>query len=580
MFGSLWKFGADASEFKTVVRQMPSEVDKANAKIAQSSKAAASAMSGAFKEIGNLLVGGAVVSGLNGIIEKFGRIDDLAIRFGTNAESIQRVGYAAQLAGTDIEAVANAMTKAGIAATTAAREGGKAGETFDRAGISAKDFAGADLARKVEMVAEAYATAGGNADKTAAIIEIMGARAGANLIPLISNLDELKERMGGVAVVSDEMTKRLAEAGDQMDLWKNQLTVAAADGLNMFTDSMERLGSTIGQLDTTKLQQLYVASLALVGGNVMPLWNQLQTGKTIEELDALNGTLNETQAAISEVGDTAETLTNVADVWAKMGEQAQAYEDAATKAHKAAEAAAKAETEALQKQIDLMKQRHTSFQQDLAMSEAMATGNTQMVADLQRQADEKSAMAQGASPQEARRYAENQATIRAQGGGGGGGGASGGVGRISVSDPMNALRSLASDSMMRADDGSLMVNRKAADAASQLANLQERFNREAEIIQGGGFAQNTAGLRARRALELETKYQNKAMEVLRDVDPVLARDMLKSAGFTEAERAVAQEQAATGTPAAKADPAAATSDKLDKVIKLMTERLPIRVLAA
>jgi hypothetical protein len=269
------------------------------------------------------------------------------------------------------------------------------------------------------------------------------------------------------------------------------------------------------------------------------------------------------------------------------GEAAKDYGDEAAKAHEKAIKAAQDEAAALAKvqaawedAQQAAAQAYAGKERDLDLMEL----EVKDPAAAQRRRDELDAQemfggTDELSAQNRARYVAAQEALRNQGGGGGGG-ASGGVGRISVSDPMNALRSLASDSMMRADDGSLMVNRKAADAASQLANLQERFNREAEIIQGGGFAQNTAGLRARRALELETKYQNKAMEVLRDVDPVLARDMLKSAGFTEAERAIAQEQAATGTAAAKADPAAATSDKLDKVIKLMTERLPIRVLAA
>ena len=73
-------------------------------------------------------------------MNEFDRIGDLAVRFDTSAETIQKVGAAAKLSGADIEAVAGAMTKAGIAATNAADNGGEMAEKFAKAGIDAREF--------------------------------------------------------------------------------------------------------------------------------------------------------------------------------------------------------------------------------------------------------------------------------------------------------------------------------------------------------------------------------------------------------------------------------------------------------
>jgi hypothetical protein len=146
-------------------------------------KGTAAGIKSAFAGVGSMLVGGAIVSGLKSLMNDFDRVGKLASRFNTSAESIQRVSVAAQVAGTDVEAVANAMTKAGIAASKAVESGGQMADLFQRAGISARDFAAANVDEKLLMIAEAYRAAGTDASKTNAIIEIMGSRAGAISFP-------------------------------------------------------------------------------------------------------------------------------------------------------------------------------------------------------------------------------------------------------------------------------------------------------------------------------------------------------------------------------------------------------------
>lgn len=199
---------------------------------------------------------GALGNMAKGVIDQFGRIDDLAQRFDTTAESIQRVSMAAKLGGTDIEAVAGALTKAGIAATKVITGSEQMAELFDRAGINAQKFSQSDLDQKLIQISEAFAKARGDAVKTNAIIEILGTKGGANLIPLIGNLDALKANMEGTSVAADDVVAKLAEAGDRLDVMGNNMKVWGANTLSALNDIFERIGSAIAGQGLKSIQEL------------------------------------------------------------------------------------------------------------------------------------------------------------------------------------------------------------------------------------------------------------------------------------------------------------------------------------
>ena len=203
-----------------------------------------------------------IVSGTKQLMDEFDRIGDLAVRFDTSAETIQKVGVAAKMSGTDIEAVAGAMTKAGIAATNAADNGGEMAEKFKLAGIDAREFANADLDKKLLMIAQAYQDAAGDASKLNAIISIMGSKGGANLIPLISNVDELRATMDGASVATNESVASIQKANDAIDEMTQTLKVWGAEVIGYLVDGVQSTGERVGNI--------------LSGG----------VGKTIKELDA------------------------------------------------------------------------------------------------------------------------------------------------------------------------------------------------------------------------------------------------------------------------------------------------------
>ena len=203
-----------------------------------------------------------IISGTKQLMNEFDRIGDLAVRFDTSAETIQRVGAAAKLSGSDIESVAGAMTKAGIAATNAADNGGEMAEKFAKAGINAREFANADLDKKLLMISQAYQNAAGDASKLNAIISIMGSKGGANLIPLISNLDELTAAMEGASIASNDTVASIQKANDEIDKMTMTLKTWGAGLVSFLVDTVQSAGERVGNI--------------LAGG----------VGKTIKELDA------------------------------------------------------------------------------------------------------------------------------------------------------------------------------------------------------------------------------------------------------------------------------------------------------
>lgn len=221
------------------------QFDAGMSRVANSARTAGDKIKQAFSGLGGILVGGAALAGLKSLMDGLDRVAKMATRFGTSAESIQRVSLAADLAGTSIDVVAQSMQKASIAASKATIEGGTMAETFQRAGINAQEFNKAQLDQKLLMVARAFEAARGNADKTNAIIEILGSRAAGQLIPLISNVQALEEEMANAAVASDAMVSEIEKANDRMTRFGNTIKVAFAGGLEALNNFSERLGDVL-----------------------------------------------------------------------------------------------------------------------------------------------------------------------------------------------------------------------------------------------------------------------------------------------------------------------------------------------
>jgi hypothetical protein len=253
-FGSIWKFGADNSEYKKAVREMPSELDKSAQKIESRTKAMGGKISSALRAVDFTIL----ASGLTSVLSKMDDISDAAKRLGASTEDVQRIGNAAKIVGTDMDAVARSMSRMGVQANKAAREGGTLAEAFDRVNIDPAAFAAAGLADRVRMVGKAQDEANGSAAKMADLLEVVGVRA-ANI-----NFSELVSEMAKVNVVADSTVQALADANDQLDKMKQNATIFGANLLKaLVIDPAQRLGDimaggsgrTIEEINAQEMRQ-------------------------------------------------------------------------------------------------------------------------------------------------------------------------------------------------------------------------------------------------------------------------------------------------------------------------------------
>lgn len=280
MVGSVFKFGADTTEYNKAVEAMPRKIKQAAQQIEANTNnisAGFGKLQSVMASVGVAFSGTIIIAEIRRVMEHFDRVNDLAVRFGTSAESIQRVGEAAKLAGSDIDMVARAMTKAGVAATQAVNEGGAAAETFERAGINAREFERASLDQKLLTVAQAFKAANGDASKQNEILKLIGMRA-ADLIPLISNVEGLKSAMADASVVSDDAVKKIADANDRLDKLGFQMQANVfAPAIIGATDLLARIkdiNSNSGALE----KYLRIQGALLTGGASL-----IVGGKTPEE---------------------------------------------------------------------------------------------------------------------------------------------------------------------------------------------------------------------------------------------------------------------------------------------------------
>jgi hypothetical protein len=253
---------ADTAQFQSGMRQVDAAAQSTAAGIKQ-----------AFSGVGSLLAGGAVVGAMTGLLKRMDDISDGARRIGISAEEFQKIGNAAALVGTSVEAVNKAMIRAGVAANKAAREGGDMAEAFARASLDPAKFAAAGLEERIKMVAEAQRAANGDARQMSELFEAIGVKAAG------IDFSALAEEMGNVNAASSETVEALARANDELDKAKQSATIFGATLLKaLVIDPAERLGSflggagfkTIKELEEIELRAQAIAQLTregLLGGN-------------------------------------------------------------------------------------------------------------------------------------------------------------------------------------------------------------------------------------------------------------------------------------------------------------------------
>jgi chromosome segregation ATPase len=162
-------------------------------------------------DVGKMFVGAfavtKIVSSLSSLASELDRVGKLATRLGVLPSTIAKIGKAAELAGTDVEAVVKAMARLTLSATVSS-------DAFAEAGINAAEFTSKDVQGQVLMLSRAYQEAGNDAQKILAIQKLLGTKA-QELIPLLKQgPDALAESMGQVSDHYDQMVRKTEAFND------------------------------------------------------------------------------------------------------------------------------------------------------------------------------------------------------------------------------------------------------------------------------------------------------------------------------------------------------------------------------
>jgi hypothetical protein len=423
-FGSIWKFGADNSEYKKAVREMPSELDKSASQVESRTQQMGAKMSGAMREITGILAGGMALAGLKSLMDGFDKVAKTATRFGASAEEVQRVQVAADLAGTSIDTVARVLTKLSVAASDATNGNQALAKAFELAGINADKFKNSGLDQQLVQLSEAFNRARGDADATNQIIELMGTRAASQMIPLIDNTAQLRAEMEGVSVASDDVVRKIEAANDRMTRLGNDIKVFFADMLQGLTDTSEKIGSVLAQTDG--LFKLLDGLAKASRGNFLPLFEVLGTARTIAEMEQIEARATAIAQltregafgldAVRNAELIAERTKQVLENVRGTATQLDLSEDTTTELVRLESAKADQidrQNASMERQEQQRKDAIRSMEAEIALMEAKLAGNKELEESLREQADFQAALQKTGNFETASNFAATKAAERA-----------------------------------------------------------------------------------------------------------------------------------------------------------------------
>lgn len=190
-------------------------------------KGAMSSFAGGILNLKGAIVGSLAVTGLTAWIKGFAdagsALDDMSQRTGMAASSLSGLGYAAKLAGSDLETVERSTRKMQIAIAEASNVAGKdARKKLNDLGTSYEQLASMSPEQQFLTISQKLSEIKDPAQQAAAAVDIFG-KGGTALIPMLKNGSKgIEDMMNEAAqlglVMSNEDASAAAELGDMFDI--------------------------------------------------------------------------------------------------------------------------------------------------------------------------------------------------------------------------------------------------------------------------------------------------------------------------------------------------------------------------
>lgn len=350
-----WVFGADTGPFRRGLNDMRSQT-----------KSFAGSMKGMLAGALGL---GAITAAFRSMFVEMDRVQKLGLRFNETAETIQKVKLAADLAGSDIEGLAKAITVATRNAHEAATGNIEYAETFETLGIDAAAFINLPMEEKISLLAKSFESGAGSGEKLALMMDVLG-KGGANLIPLLAQgQEELQEQFANTSTVSQGTVDSIADFNDALTKLKQKAQVVGGSVINGFRLMIAVIGAGVGTIAGGVMISLdtLVKAATLAGSSIKMALSGNLIGATRESMKfgaVLKSALNDAKNNISATGEViGEAFNEIFDPKSKGATPAAAFEDAIAKAEelekiekerkKLAEDIAKLEEDARIRQLSL-----------------------------------------------------------------------------------------------------------------------------------------------------------------------------------------------------------------------------------
>jgi hypothetical protein len=207
----------------------------------------ASGAATALGAIGGGLSLAVVVDGIRKVVAEADKIGDMAEAFGLTAEQVGEIGYAAKVAGTDMEELERALTQISLKASAAAGGDKGAIALFEALGQSVDDLKRKDFNTLTRDVLQVFTEFEGGANKVALAKEVFG-RGGVAIIEVADKLQKLQgEAQRAGQVLGGDLAKNAGDVQDAMnrlsintDLAKTALVANLLPGLERVTAEMIR----------------------------------------------------------------------------------------------------------------------------------------------------------------------------------------------------------------------------------------------------------------------------------------------------------------------------------------------------
>lgn len=355
-----YKVTVDATEAIRQLQKIASSTAAVDAKL--------DAFAGTIKKIGVGLAAGfgahAFIEKIKGLSEAFDQLGKDASKIGIGAEDLQRLRYAADLAGVSAEGMDKAITKLAVAMQHLGVASDDATTTLKAIGVTGGDSPVVAL----EKIADRFAALPDGVEKTAEAVALFG-KSGADMIPMLNEggakLKELAneaDRFGGII---EQKTIDQAEAfNDNLSRMEKTAAGSTAQLTAGLLPALDALAATLVELTTTgggfrstgeAIGELFVMLakgaiytsqiLRTLGKDVAFVFSLLTPGLDIGELwDAFQQDLQETDDETKKLASDLDKAFAAAKTGAEAaGEAARKHKNAVQEAADAAKRAKDAE---------------------------------------------------------------------------------------------------------------------------------------------------------------------------------------------------------------------------------------------